>query len=162
MKTLSKLLFVFTLVLWGLNTANAQNSLQDDQALKAGEVKDIVNSKKFVLKVEHIKPITGTGYQLKISPDSLVAYLPDLEKTRLRPADTLSNSSTQFTCTNFAYNINTEPDGHWVITISPKQPDVTGIRQLKLNINQLGYTSLNINTGRGPVTYSGYIKQVGY
>ena len=162
MKTLSKLLFVFTLVLWGLNTANAQNSLQDDQVIKADEVKNIVSSQKYVLKVEHIKPLTGKVYELRVTPDTVIGYLPDLEKTRQHPTDTLSNSSTRFICTNFGNDINKDDNGNWNVTIRPKQTDMNGIKQIKLSINQLGYTTLNINTNKGPVTYYGYIKQIGY
>jgi len=162
MKTLSKLIFASSFILWGLNTANAQSSLQDDQAIKAGEVKNIVDGQRYILKVEHVRPVTGKGYQLKILPDTVTGYLPDLDRTRLHPADTVSTSSTQFICTNFGRDVNKDNNGNWIVTIRPKQTDVSGIRQLKLSINQLGYTTLSINTAKGPVTYYGYIKQVAY
>ncbi len=154
MENLSKLFFVSALVFWGLNTAKAQSSLKDDRAMKAIEVKDLVKNKDIVFEATRTKgemPLKYHKYDVAVSKDTLVAYLPKK-----------SGGVEKFDCTSFAYNAMRGKNGGWDIVIKPNT-NMSDVKQLKLDVTREGHASLHVirNNG-GPLSLDGYIKQEDY
>jgi hypothetical protein len=152
MKTLSKLLLVLGLAFWGFNTAGAQNSLRDDKAGKAEEVKGFVQGKNYVFEA------TGKGsmnmgyhkYDVSLAKDTLVASLPG------------KNGPVKFDCTNYSYNSWRTKDGNWQVIIKPAS-NMNGVKEMKMDITPQGHASLTIMTyHHGPMQLDGYIKQSDY
>jgi hypothetical protein len=156
MKTLSKLCLVFVLIFAGLSTVRAQNSLKNDKAMKADEVKGFVNGQNYVFEATHTDskkgdmPLKYHKYDVAISKDTLIAYLPG------------KNGPVKFDCTNFAYNAMRGKSGSWDVVIKPKT-NMSDVKQLKLDISPQGHASLRvIRNNHGPLELDGYIKQEDY
>jgi hypothetical protein len=158
MKNLSKLILVFTLIFWGLNTVKAQSSLKDDKARKATEIKGFVKSKDFVFEATQVdsrkgeKPLNYHKYDVAIVKDTLVANLPGSDKGPLKIAST-----------DYAYNAMKGKKGNWEIVIKPKAGLTSDIKQINMEVTPQGHASLRvITTNRGPLEFNGYIKQEDY
>jgi hypothetical protein len=162
MKSFSKLCFVFALIFWGLSTAKAQQSLSDDQARKTAEVQQFVNNANytFVLNVNDPQKRAGVAlhprYRVKVSKDSVIAFLPNAGTASAASVDTMNNM--RFTWTNFNYNTS-KTNGGWNIVIKPGSNGYP-VKQLTLYITTLGHATLKLyGSNRNPRTYDGYIKQ---
>jgi hypothetical protein len=165
MKSLSKLFFVFILILWGSNATRAQGSIKADKADKAIEVKHLVNSGRYtfeatkvILPKGSLKPI-NSWRDLDIAKDTVIAYLPDLGTAHTA---TSGARAAGITCTRFSYNRAQGKNGHWEVTILPKEKpgDMKDVKKIKLDISSLGYTTLTVvNTKGSSVSYYGYIKE---
>lgn len=157
MKSLNKLILVFTLVCGALNTIKAQQSLQDDKASKADEVKGLIQSENYVFEAT-VDPKKGNDslkyhkYAVAISKDTLIANLPPYA----------SGDSIKFTCTNFKYEATKGKDGHWDISIKPNTA-ISNVKQLLINVAPTGRASLRVlSPGHNPLLFEGYIKQEDY
>jgi len=164
MKNLSKSIFVFALTIWGANAVHAQGSLKKDEAKKEAEVQKIVSSGRYTFEATKEVSKTGarslrSGADLDISKDTLIAYLPGLGKA---PAAVTSARASGITCNRFKYETEAGKNGHTEVIIKPEQKNAVDkdVKELKLNISSLGYTTLTVvRTDQKPVSYYGYIKQ---
>lgn len=164
MKNLSKSIFVFALTLWGANAIHAQGSLKKDEAKKETEVQKIVSSGRYTFEATKEVSKSGSmplksGADLDISKDTLIAYLPGLGKAL---AIATGARASGITCNRFKYETEAGKNGHTEIIIKPEQKNAVDkdVKELKLNISSLGYTTLTvIRTDQKPVSYYGYIKQ---
>ena len=99
--------------------------------------------------------LNGAMYDLKITKDSVVAYLPYYGRAytaTMNPDD----SGIRFKSKDFTYKVEQKKKGNWIITINPK--DVKDGQRLTLNVGTTGYAMLNvINNNRQAITFSGYI-----
>lgn len=163
MTSLSKLCFVFALVLAALSTAKAQQSASDDQARKTAEVQQFINNANytFVLNVNNPDKPAGVAlrprYRVKVSKDSVIAFLPEAGTASAATVDTLSNM--RFTWTSFNYRTS-KTNGGWNIVIKPATGNANAIKQLMLYITTSGHATLKLYSGSyNPRTYDGYLKQ---
>jgi len=163
MKSLSKLCLVFALALWGLNTGKAQQSLSDDQARKTAEVQQFINNANytFVLNVDNPQKPAGVAlkprYRVKVSKDSVIAFLPNAGTASAASVDTLDNM--RFTWTNFNY-ATSKTSGGWNIVIDPGAKRASAINQLTLYVTTSGHATLKLyGSSRNPRIYDGYLKQ---
>lgn len=163
MKSFSKLCLVFTLVLWGINRASAQQSLIDDQARKTAEVQQFINNANytFVLNVDNAEKPAGVSlhprYRVNVSKDSVIAFLPSAGTASAASVDTLNNM--RFAWTNFNYSTS-KTNGGWNITITPGANTSDAIKQLTLYVTTTGHATLKLYGGsRSPRIYDGYLKQ---
>lgn len=167
MKNLSKLMIVFALLLFITKVAVAQQSPQDDQNIKKAEVAKLVNGGRYTFAATRIVLPKGMGdtlsrgYVLDISRDTMIAHLPHLAEqgVMITGAD---SSKSNYTFTRFTYLVAPAKNGGWLITIVPRQVEVTAlgvVRKVELNINTLGYATLTLTASKhSPVSYYGYIK----
>src|SRR5258708_3910500 len=136
MKNLSKF-FVFILILWGSNTARAQQSLKNDEAKKVAEVKRLINSGRYTFEAtkeivqKGDKKSLGTGYDLDVSKDTLIVYLPYLGT---EPSTPVRARAAGITCTHFYYNV-VHKNGRWDVTIRPKEKpgELKDVKEFKLD-----------------------------
>jgi hypothetical protein len=150
MKNISKLCFVFGLVVLGLNTAKAQTSLKDDESRKAAEVKGLIKDKDYVFEAKNDMSLNHRRY-VAISKDTLIAYLPGY----------LKGDPIKFATTSFAYNVSKTKRGGWDVVIRPNT-NMSDIKELKMDIMPSGRASLRVIGNHGPLSVNGYIKQEDY
>ena len=97
-------------------------------------------------------PLSG-GYDLTISGDSMVAYLPFYGRAYTAPIG--DDGGIKFTSTSFKYAV-TEKKNRWEINITPSDAD--GVQQMYLDVSASGYANLRVtNINRSPMTFTGYI-----
>jgi hypothetical protein len=94
-------------------------------------------------------------YDLRITPDSVVAYLPFFGRAYTAPINP-SEGGIKFTSTNFSYKISMRKK-NYEIQIIPN--DNNEVRNLYLTVSPSGYASLNITSvNKTPIGYSGVIE----
>jgi hypothetical protein len=93
-------------------------------------------------------------YDLRISGDSLVSYLPYFGRAYSAPAPG-ERGGFNFTSSKFDYVIVPRKKG-WEINIKPK--DVNDVREFALSVSEKGYATLRaLSNNRQPISYTGYI-----
>jgi len=148
MKNLSRLLLVFALGIWGLNTAKAQSSMQDDKADKATEVKQLVNNKDYVFEATNANGAKTMGY-VAISKDTLIANLPE------------SKRPLKISTANYAYSEWRGKTGYEIL-IKPKAGITGKVKQIRMEVTPQGHASVLVKSNHGPLSLNGYIKQEDY
>ena len=167
MKTLKKIL-----MLAGVLTA-VQASAQTDKATTA----KLVDAKTMTFNATSAQPLasadinavlskmpggqgstiqlSGSRYELNITKDSVVAYLPYYGRAytaTMNPDD----SGIKFKSKDFTYKAQQKKKGNWIITINPK--DTKDGQQLILNVGTTGYAMLSVSSNnRQPINFSGFI-----
>jgi hypothetical protein len=128
---------------------------------KEATIKNSVDAKQFVFHAQTALPVSGasrhltTDYELKVSRDSIVSYLPFFG-----PAYSLPYNSTDggfnFTSTKFDYSSTQGKKGGWEIKIKPR--DVQDFREFTLSISEKGYGSLQVlSNNRQSISFTGYV-----
>ncbi len=101
--------------------------------------------------------LTGGNYDVRVTPDSLIAYLPYYGRSFSAPMDR-NESGFKFTSTKFSYENTTRKRGGWQISINPK--DTKESVRMSLNISDSGYATLVVNSNnKQTITYNGYLKE---
>jgi len=137
-----------------LSTVHAQ----DQQA----SIKDAVAAKNFIFTPQTMLPtsgpskqVGGQGYQLRISGDSLVSYLPYIGRAYSAPMN--NNGGLNFTSTKFDYVVTDRKKGGWEVSIKPK--DISDFREFALTVFENGSASLRaISNNRQPISFDGDAK----
>lgn len=100
--------------------------------------------------------LTGSNYDLKIMPDSIIAFLPYYGRSFNAPMSN-DDSGVKFTSTKFTYNTIKTKKG-WNITIIIK--DTRDNQRFSLNIGENGYATLSvISNTKQTISYNGYIAE---
>jgi len=148
-----KPIYIFLFMLLGA-TAQAQNSK---------ELKTIIDSKNYVFTAQSVTPLGGrfrhltSEYDVRVSPDSVIVYLPYFGRSYSAPLDP-SQSGIQFTSTDFTYQQTDRKKGGWIISIKPK--DAQDVRELTLNIASGGNATLQVNSNsRQSISFGGTVHQ---
>jgi hypothetical protein len=140
------------------NAVQAQNSKQD---AKEAAVQKMIDSKQFIFKVQTVSPLRGgtrnvsSDYDLRVSGDSIVSYLPYFGRAYTAPIGT-NDGGLNFTTTNFSYDVKKNKK-EWDITILPK--DAGDVRQMLLNVFTNGSARLQVlSNNRDAISYYGRIE----
>ena len=141
-----------------LQATQAQTKQQKD-SLRAARVADMVNSQDFDFKAQTAIPMGGQTrhlsldyYDLAVSKDTIVAYLPYYGRAYSAPPP--GQSGIQFTSTNFVYVPSPDKKGGWNISIKPK--DVSDVSQMNLYISANGYATLQVvSISRQSISFNG-------
>ena len=156
MKNIKQILFLLVMTMVAITSSvNAQDK-------KPEEVKKIVESKNFIFKAQTVIPqssssrILTTDYDLTITGDSVISYLPYFGRAYSAPLDP-TKGGIQFTSTKFEYKQIKDGD-EWEITIRPK--DATDVQELYLTIFDNSRATLLVNnTNRQSISFNGYVKE---
>ena len=123
-------------------------------------LKNMIDSQNFIFIARYVTPITGRrrdltpGYELSISKDSLISYLPFFGRGYTAPISP-SDVDFDFTSTKFTYSITPARRG-WNISIKTK--DKMYVQELYFRVFDNTSASLNItNMDRSAISYDGYI-----
>ncbi len=156
MKNIKQILFPLVIAMLAITTAaNAQDK-------KPEEVKKMVESKNYIFIAQRVIPrssssrILTTDYDLTVTGDSVISYLPYFGRAYSAPLDP-TKGGIQFTSTKFEYKQIKDGD-EWEITIRPK--DAADVQELYLTIFDNGRATLAVNnTNRQSISFNGYVKE---
>jgi hypothetical protein len=161
MKTIKKI-SVFLLIAIAFNMANAQ-SKNDDKSSKIEAVKTKVNSKHYTFNATYALPLRGGSrqltyeYDLRVTPDSLIAFLPYFGRVYYDAPYGGADGGIKFTSTKFSYDVVSEKHGGWEITLQPA--DAKNLNRMVLDISADGYASLAVTSAnRDFISFNGYLK----
>src|SRR5438105_122901 len=124
-------------------------------------IKSIVESGQFVFHAQIALPMSGASrqltseYDLKVSKDAVVSYLPFFGRAYSLPYGS-REGGFDFTSRKFDYSVSDRKKGGWQINIKPK--DVADFRELSLLLSKTGYGTLQVvSNNRQPISFTGYI-----
>jgi len=166
MKNLSKIIVACFITLNCVNVW-AQNN-NDKKARQAALTAQRVNEKNFVFNADYVTPARGGGrsltsqYDLTVTKDSIIAYLPYFGRAYLAPPYGSMDNGIKFTWTNFTYKVTVDKKKGFDILIKPVKEDISdanGVRFVRLSVGANGYASLQvINSNRDPITFEGTVE----
>jgi hypothetical protein len=100
--------------------------------------------------------LSGAQYDLRITKDSVVAYLPYFGRS-YNPSMDPNEAGTRFKSKDFTYT-SVKKKKNWTITIDPN--DIKDHQQMILNVSESGYASLSVNNpNRQPISFNGYVSE---
>ncbi|MEP6951534.1 MAG: DUF4251 domain-containing protein [Ginsengibacter sp.] len=141
----------------------AQSSFADKSDPKKIAFKNMVDSQHFVFVAQSVSPLRGrfrnltSSYDVNISKDTMICYLPYFGRAYSAPIDP-SSGGLDFTSTNFSYSVTPHKKDGWNVMIKPK--DNTNVQQLLFTIFDNGSASLNVtSTSRDPISFNGHIEK---
>ncbi len=140
--------------------AIAQNNKQSDAKKMA--FKNMVDSQHFVFEAQTVTPLRGNFrnltslYDVKVTKDSLISYLPYFGHAYSVPINQ-TKSSLDFISTNFSYSVSPYKNDRWYITIKPK--DKAQIQQYFFTVFNNGKATLSvISTSKDQISFNGFIR----
>ena len=162
MKNIIKAGLIFIFLFSIVSIVKAQKPVNKKEA----EVKQLVDSRKFLFIATDVSPMTGntryltSEYDLKILPDTITAYLPYFGRVTSPSIDLINGEGgIKFTATNFAYTVSDGKKGRKNIEINIKEN--IDVSKLSITIFSNGKANLNIvSNGRQPISYNGYITEI--
>lgn len=132
---------------------------------KADKVAQLIQSQRYIFKAQNATPMSGRviqltyGYDVKVTKDTLAAYLPYYGRAFSAPLDP-SKGGINFTTTQFTYELTERKKGGWNVVISLSEQGMD-TRQLNFTISQDGYTNLQVTSNnRQPINFYGYITAI--
>ncbi len=158
-----KCLLIIALIALNLHTT-AQTTRKEKKAAKEAAIKQNVDNRNYTFIANTVLPLRGhtryltSEYDLRITKDSVIAYLPYFGQAYFDVAyNDPDKAGIKFTSTHFSYVVNEKKKNGWEIVIKPT--DVRNTNSLVLNISTDGYASLSVNsTNRDFITFDGYLK----
>jgi hypothetical protein len=162
-KTIWSLKSIFIGILLPLLLAQCATS-QKAAKLTASDIKNMVDSSRFVFVAERATPLRGgsryltSRYEVVIKKDSIDCYLPFFGRAYQAPVDP-SKGGIQFISTNFTSQVNPKNSDEWEVILKPA--DYTDVQQLYFNIFDNGTAVLNVsNRQRDPISFDGHIERI--
>lgn len=139
--------------------------LSDAQNSKEAAIKSLVESQNYVFKAQSTMPMGGRvrqlttdDYDLRVTKESVVAYLPYFGRAYSAPMDP-SQGGIKFTSKDFDYTATPGKKGGWDVLIKPK--DFKDVQQMTLSISSAGYATLQVNSNsRQTISFNGYIDAI--
>lgn len=97
-------------------------------------------------------------YDVKITPDSVISYLPYYGRAFSAPYNSNEDSGYRFTSTKFDYNTEKGKKRGWRITVNTK--DTKDNPRMSFTVTESGYATLSIiSMNKQQISYSGYLKE---
>ncbi|TCC93338.1 DUF4251 domain-containing protein [Pedobacter frigiditerrae] len=101
--------------------------------------------------------LTGSNYDVEVSSDSLVVYLPYYGRSFSAPMNN-DESGYKFKAKKFTYEIKKRKKGGWDIQIATK--DVKDNVRMNLSISENGYGTLSVmSNNKQSISYNGYLSE---
>lgn len=124
--------------------------------LNASDINNVMSKMAGVSNAGNIN-LTGSNYDLRLTKDSVVAYLPFFGRSYTAPVNN-TESGFKFTSKDFTYNVTKRKRGGWDIKIGTK--DVQDRPQMTLSISESGYATLSmVSNNKQSITYNGYLAE---
>jgi len=144
---------LFLLVSSCLSTLHAQE--------KEASIKAAVQAKQFNFNTIRVLPasgntrqVSGEGYNVRLTADSLVSYLPYFGRVYTAPLN--NEGGIKFTSTKFDYSVKEKKKGGWEVSVKPKDND--DYRDLLFTVSKDGFATLRIiSNNRQPISYQGNV-----
>ncbi len=170
MKTLKKLCFIF-LALFAIQ-ANAQTDKATTNKIVGEKTFTFIATRAIPLNSTDINNIlsrmpggiaggainlSGNSYDVSITPDSVVAFLPYYGRSYNAPINR-DDSGIKFLSKDFTYTSKKRKKGGWEIEINTK--DTKESSRLSLSVAENGYGSLIITSNnKQSISYDGYLAE---
>jgi hypothetical protein len=158
----TRLAFLLVVIFLVFNTASAQNKKKEREAKRIEEVKQLLTDRMYVFEATYMTPMRGASksltsdYDMSVTRDSLVSYLPYYGQASQAPMDPTKNA-LEFTSTRFEYSVKTLQKGGWEITIIPR--DNRDLQKMFMTVSTDGYATLRVtSTYRDPISFDGTIE----
>lgn len=126
------------------------------------DIKNLIESKKYIFKAQTVTPAAGrtrqlnSEYTVKVSGDSVIADLPYFGRAYSAPIGT--TGGINFTSSSFDYKALVDKKQRWQITIKPK--DMNEVQELSFTVFENGNADLRvISTNRQTIMFRGYITE---
>ncbi|RZJ80798.1 MAG: DUF4251 domain-containing protein [Flavobacterium sp.] len=101
--------------------------------------------------------LVGSNYDVQITADSVIAYLPYYGRSFSAPMDR-NETGFRFTTKKYSYDSKKTKKGGWNITINSK--DVKDNVRMNFSVTQTGYATLSMSSNnKQSITYNGYISE---
>lgn len=170
MKALTKLICTLLIVGGVAQATLAQISKADRKVAKIAKIATLINTKNFVFMATYANPTRGmqsrslTGeYDLTLSGDTLVAYLPYFGRAYLADYNSATEGGIKFTTTDFSYKVTKGKKGNFEILINllkSSLSDPRAVKTMRLDVTPDGYASLQvISLNRDPISFEGEIQK---
>ncbi|MFD2583016.1 DUF4251 domain-containing protein [Pedobacter vanadiisoli] len=102
--------------------------------------------------------LTGSQYDVKVTKDSIVAYLPYFGRSFSAPMDP-TQGGIRFTSKDFTYTESKNKKGLYTIQINTKDVKRENYR-FTINISTNGYASLTASSvNKQPIVFNGYLDE---
>lgn len=102
--------------------------------------------------------LTGSQYDVKVTKDSVVAFLPYYGRAYSAPMDP-SQGGIKFTSKDFTYTESKSKKGNYTIQINTKDVQRENYR-FTINISVNGYASLTASSiNKQPILFNGYLDE---
>lgn len=189
MKNLLNIFYTLLVCLVCVGTSTAQNTKAEKKAEKVAELKRIIGGKSYIFKARMAMPmgsnvqISGmsmpnniantlngssvaltSSYDLKLSNDTLAAYLPYYGVAYTAPPLNTTEAGVKFTTTKFDYKVTEKKNGTVEIFFKPLdlQPRApSDVQRMTLSVSEGGYASLQVTLlNRQPITFTGTVEEV--
>jgi hypothetical protein len=146
----------------GVQAQSKSQSKAQKDSIKMARISLLVDTVYYRFKAEmalplggHNRYLTGDNYDLEVSKDTIVAYLPYFGRAYSAPIDP-SQGGIRFTSTNFTYTTSPRRKGGW--DVSMKFKDAKDVQQMMLTVTQDGYATLQVTSvNRQSISFNGYI-----
>jgi hypothetical protein len=149
----------FAVLIVALNYTFA--AAQDQSATTEEKTATLIKSQEYVFTARTALPMKGSSrnltseYNLTVTPDSVISYLPYFGRAYTAPMDP-TKGGIQFTSTDFGYRVDDLRKGGWRITIQPK--DEKSVRQMILTVSEAGYGTLQVvSNHKQPISFYGVV-----
>lgn len=144
---------LLAIVLWS-NGAGAQQEPEQKDA-----VEHAISTQEYIFHARTALPQRGRSvfldarYDVTVSKDSIVAYLPYFGRAYTAPIGR-DQDGIQFTSTDFDYSVEKKRKRRWEIRIKPN--DVQEVQELYLSVSKNGFGSLQVtSTNRQAISFNG-------
>lgn len=146
-------------------TITGCSSSKSTTEFEKGTIEEMINNHSFIFMAEKMYPLrektvvlTSLLYDVYVNNDSLVSFLPYSGQFFFGKADP-SKVSTQFTSTNFTYEVKAVKNNQWQVILTPK--DAPTIQKLSFTIFDNGSASVSVSsTSMDQISYDGYLKKI--
>lgn len=132
----------FTFIATSATPMNAQDISKIMGKMQGGAQSSLIN-------------LSGDGYELKVTPDSIVAYLPYYGRSYVAPISP-SDGGIKFISKKFDYKNSKGKKGNWNIDLNIK--DTSESYRLNLTVSENGYASLSVSSNnKQSISYQGNV-----
>lgn len=126
-------------------------------ALNARDIAAVMNQFPGATPTSGTIHLTGGHYEVKVTPDSVIAFLPYYGRSFTAPIHT-NEGGVKFTSTKFDYQSGKGKKRGWDIAIDPQ--DTSEGYRLILSVGDEGYATLTLNShNKQSITYRGYLRE---
>ena len=190
MKNILNIFYAIIVAVFCIQSSFAQATKAEKKAEKIAELKRLITSKSYVFQARMAMPMASnasvqvsgalmpnmgnvindssvpltSSYDLKLSNDTLTAYLPYFGVAYSAPAPGTTEGGVKFTSTKFDYKVTEKKNGTFEIFFKPLdlQPRApSDVQRMTLSVSEGGYASLQITLlNRQPITFTGSLGEV--
>jgi len=161
MKKLGILILLMLVAASGAIYAQEKKSKKERQREQAEKVQKMVEAQDYKFVAQHVLPISGRSislnseYDLRVSNETITAYLPYYGRAYTAPMDP-TEGAIKFESRDFNYRIENAKKGGWIAYIAIK--DAKRRFEMVLHITTSGSASLSVNDDtRQTISFNGNI-----